>query len=187
MRIKGSLNLIEFLQALFLFGTLLFLLFVIFTPKTEDGATRMFGRELRLVTTDSMTDTGYVDTSDFEIKSFPKNTLIAVDCVPKSAEDAAKWYDEIEVGDVLTFRYSYDRAATITHRVIDKIENGRGGYFITLSGDNKDSEHTRLDQIIDTSAVDSPNYVIGKVTWTSEFFGSIVGTFQRIIKALSAT
>jgi hypothetical protein len=163
----------------------LFLLgFVITSPKSEDGATRVLGHELLLVTTNSMEDTGDTDTSNFEIKSFKKNTLIAIERVPEDAAQAAVWYDSVKVGDVLTFRYVYDRQMTITHRVISKVENGKGGYIIELSGDNKNAEVARLNQTIDTSDTESFNYIMGRVVWTSHVIGSIVGACQRAIQAI---
>jgi hypothetical protein len=163
----------------------LFLLgFVITSPKSEDGATRVLGHELLLVTTNSMEDTGDTDTSNFEIKSFKKNTLIAIERVPEDAAQAAVWYDSVKVGDVLTFRYVYDRQMTITHRVISKVENGKGGYIIELSGDNKNAEVARLNQTIDTSDTESFNYIMGRVVWTSHMIGSVVGACQRAIQAI---
>lgn len=176
--------LLTILIILLLSFSLFVLAFVLFTPKSEDGATRLLGHELLLVTTNSMENTGDVDTSNFEIKSFRKNTLISIERVPEDEKQAAAWYDNVKVGDVLTFRYVYDRQMTITHRVISKVENGKGGYIIELSGDNKNAEVARLNQTIDTSDTESFNYVMGKVVWTSQVLGSVVGACQRAIQAI---
>ena len=153
-------------------------------PRTEDGASRVFGHELRLVQTNSMRDSGDVDTSNYKIKSFKENTLVATERVPEDEAEAAKWYANIAVGDVLTFRYLYDRETTITHRVtsITPKEDG-SGYIIELSGDNKDSDQSQLYQTIDTSMTDSSNYIMGKVVWKSHFFGVLVSGIQRVMKA----
>ena len=172
------------LVILFLCFSIAMLYYVIVSPKSEDGATRMLGHELLLVTSNSMEDTGDVDTSDFEIKGFKKNTLISIERVPEDAVEAAAWYDAVEVGDVLTVRYVYDRQVTITHRVIAKEDNGKGGYIISLSGDNKGSDAARLSQTIDTSDTEGYNYVMGKVIWTSYPFGLVIGAFQRAIYAI---
>ena len=161
----------------------LLLAFVIKSSKSEDGTAKILGQDLLLVTTDSMDESGDVDTSNYEIDSFTFDTLVSVDRVPEDAAAASAWYDSIEVGDVISFRYSYDdEKVTVTHRVVSKVENEDGGYTLKLAGDNKNSNPTRLYQTIDTSDVESGNYVIGKVEWTSGILGFMIIIMQFFVE-----
>lgn len=152
-------------------------------PRGEDGASKIFGYELRLVESDSMEGHPDVDVSDYKIKSFSKDTLIALERVPEGIRESYDWYSTVKVGDVLTVRYTYNRQVTITHRVIDveKKEDG-SGFIIRLQGDNLNSDASLLTQEIDTSNTNSTNYVIGRVVWTSYFAGVLIGGGQRVFK-----
>ena len=161
------------------------LIIAMIAPKGADGASQVFGYELRIVTSDSMDKCAQTDVSAYEIGSIKKNTMIAIEHVPSREAEAYDWYSNVKVGDVLTIRYAYDRQVTITHRVTAINPNLDGdGYIIELAGDNKNSDSTQLFQTIDTSELESHNYVIGKVVWTSYVFGVIIGGFQRVTKAL---
>ena len=153
------------------------------SPRGEDGASKIFGYELRLVESDSMEEHPNTDVSDYKIKSFGKDTLIALERVPEGLRAAEEWYSTVKVGDVLTVRYTYNRQVTITHRVIDveKKEDG-SGFIIRLQGDNLNSDASLLTQEIDTSNTNSTNYVIGRVVWTSHFAGVLIGGGQRVFK-----
>ena len=142
------------------------------TKKDADGAATVFGKQLRIVRSDSMEKCEETDVSGFEIKDLPVKTLLVIDVVPTDAEEAKEWYKAVKVGDVLTFRYQYTEQVTITHRVT-KITEKEGGYIIELAGDNKASEDT-LTQVIDTSDTESYNYVIGKVVWANFPLGWLV-------------
>ena len=142
------------------------------TKKDADGAATVFGKQLRIVRSDSMEKCEETDVSGYEIKDLPVRTLLVIDVVPTDAEEAKEWYKALKVGDVLTFRYQYTEQMTITHRVT-KITEKEGGYLIELAGDNKASEET-LTQVIDTSETDSYNYVIGKVVWANYPLGWLV-------------
>jgi uncharacterized membrane protein len=142
------------------------------TKKDADGAATVFGKQIRIVRSDSMEKCEETDVSDYDIKELPIKTLLVIDVVPTDAEEAKEWYKAVRVGDVLTFRYKYTEQVTITHRVI-KITEKEGGYIIELAGDNKASEDT-LTQVIDTSDTESYNYVIGKVVWANFPLGWLV-------------
>ena len=159
----------------------------IISPKGEDGASQIFGYELRIVESNSMEECEETDVSEFEIGSFAKNTMIIVELVPERQDEAFDWYSDIKVGDVLTVRYTYDRQITITHRVT-KVELNPDGksYTIELQGDNIKSDASQLTQVIDTSKTEARDYVIGKVIMKSEAIGNIVSGLQRMAKALVA-
>ncbi len=140
--------------------------------KDVDGATTAFGKQIRIVRSDSMEKCQQTDVSDYKIKHLPIKTLLVIDVVPTDKKEADEWYKALKVGDVLTFRYTYTEQVTITHRVINITEK-EGGYIIDLAGDNKASEET-LTQTIDTSETESYNYVIGKVVFASYPLGWLV-------------
>ena len=87
------------------------------SPKGVDGASQIFGYELRVIETNSMEECEATDVSEFEIGSLKKNTMIAITLVPEREDEARDWYSGIKVGDVLTVRYTYNKQVTITHRV----------------------------------------------------------------------
>lgn len=156
------------------------LLIVAFAPRGEDGASEIFEHELRIVTTNSMDECEFTDVSGYEIKSIPKNSMIVVERLPDDEAAAAAWYADLEVGDVLTVRYTYIHQVTITHRITSITEKDDGGYIIELAGDNTASDESMLYQVIDTSDETSTNYVIGRVAGQSRFWGAIVGSLQRV-------
>lgn len=165
-----------------LFLVVAFALFVLIVSiaakKDTDGTATVFGTQLRFVQSDSMAKCDLTDVSGFEIKSIPVKSCVFIEVVPEDAEKKAEWYKKLKVGDVLTFKYVYTKQETITHRIINIKDNGAGGYFITLEGDNKTSESNLLTQTINTSLSDSPNYVIGKVTGQSYALGLMVYAFK---------
>lgn len=150
-----------------------------FSKKDADGAANLFGYQMRVVTSDSMAQCDLTDVSGYEIKSIPLNSMIFVELVPEDKEAADKWYSELKVGDVLTFRYVYTNQVTITHRISYIGEKSTGGYVIELVGDNKSSETGLLTQVIDTSNTNSPNYVIGKVRTQAYFPGLLVSLLKK--------
>ena len=156
----------------------LFLIFTIVFGKLGSDATSILGYQFRTVISPSMEECELTDVSNYDIKSLPLNTMIFIEEVPTDSIEANEWYSNLEVGDVLTFKYLYVRQEVITHRIIKIEDNGKGGYFIYLEGDNKNTESGILTQMIDTSNEFSPNYVIGKVVGHSYVIGSLV-TFLR--------
>lgn len=154
-------------------------LFLSVTAKqNSDGAMELFGHEMRLVISPSMEKSEETDVSGYEIKDLPVHSLVFIERVPDDSDEAQEWYAALKVGDVLTFRYVYTTQETITHRIVEIEPNANGGYTIVLEGDNKNSETGALQQVIDTSQTDSPNYVIGKVTGKSVALGYLITAVQ---------
>ncbi len=161
---------------------------VIFTivAKRTDGAINVFGHQARIVVSESMEKCDQTDVSKYEIKDIPLKSMVFIELVPTDEAEAKAWYENLKVGDVLTFKYKYDRQEVITHRIVeknanlDKNGNPTGWYTFVLRGDNKAlsenggaSEADLGTQTIDTS-VESVNYVIGKVTGQSKFLGFLL-------------
>ena len=143
--------------------------FSISAKKSGDDATTIFGMQMRTVLSPSMEECDEFDASGYDIKDIPVNSVVFIKTVPTDKEKAYEFYKGLEVGDVLTFKYVYDRQVTITHRIIEK-EEIDGGFIIKLQGDNRTDEQGGLVQTINT-AIDSPNYVIGKVVGKSYALG----------------
>ena len=161
------------------------IIITIISPKGADGASQIFGYELRVVESNSMEACEATDVSKYEIGSFSKNTMLIVALVPDREDEAFDWYSDVKVGDVLTVRYTYDRQVTITHRVTSITLNEDGqSYTIELQGDNINSDASQLTQVINTADTEGRNYVIGKVIWENYGIGSIVCGLQRVTKAL---
>lgn len=158
---------------------LLMLIFTITAKKNADGAPVVFGYEVRRVLTNSMEECELTDVSGYEIKDLPVNCAIFIQVVPENAEEAEEWYANLKVGDVLTFKYVYaSQQSTITHRIVEIEENGKGGYTVTLEGDNKNAEGSNLKQVLDTSETGGTSYIIGKVTGKSMFVGYLLAVFD---------
>ncbi len=156
------------------FGICLFALVISVTAKKDvDGAVNIAGKQMRIVVSDSMGKCDQTDVSGYEIKDIPVKSMVFIDLVPQKEEEAAKWYADLKVGDVLTFRYLYVKQETITHR-ITKITPKEGGYIIDLEGDNKASDADTMSQTIDTTKTNSPNYIVGKVTGQSYAVGLLL-------------
>ena len=128
-----------------------------------DDAPSIFNHEMRLVLTDSMGKDKSTDVSDYKIKSIPVHSMVFIEKVPEDPDKAYEWYSKIKVGDVLTFKYKYDRQIVITHRVIDIQSVENKGFIFSLMGDNKGSSNNPGIQIINTTEENSFNYIIGKV------------------------
>lgn len=159
---------------LFLALCIFSVILTIVSKKSVDGATEVFGYELRVVTSDSMAECDQTDVSEYEIKSIPIRSMIFVEKIPQNEAEAEQWYRSLKVGDVLTFRYVYTNQVTITHRITSITEKETGGFVIELAGDNKNADSEQLYQTIDTSIPENMNYVLGKVTGQSLLFGGIL-------------
>lgn len=150
----------------------------ILSKKDSDGAVNIFGYQSRIVISESMekNEDTYDQIKDYKIKDLPIKTMVFIQVVPSDEEEAKDWYEDIKVGDVLTFRYVYDtRQETITHRVIEKeINKNNDGYIITLQGDNRGTKSQAGKQYIDTSETESLNYIVGKVVGQSYVMGLLV-------------
>lgn len=162
---------------LFLIFAFLILIITIASKKDSDGTATIFNRQARIVTSSSMEQCNETDVSKYKIKSIKVKTMVFIKTIPNDEDKKEAFYNSLQIGDVLTFKYVYTTQVTITHRIIDinKITNG---YQITLRGDNV-TESTST-QIINTS-IDSQNYVIGKVTSTNYFLGCLVTAIKQPI------
>lgn len=152
--------------------------------KRADGdAPTLFGYQLRVVTTDSMAACDLTDVSDYNIGSIPAGSMVFIKTMPEDTAEAENWCQDLQVGDVLTFRYTYAEEVTITHRIISITEKETGGYLIELAGDNKNSTtyNNQLTQTIDTSIAVRSNYIVGKVTGQSALLGAIAGRPTAIL------
>ena len=152
----------------------------VISKRDSDGAAEVFGYQMRVVTSDSMSESEFTDVSAYKIKDIPIRSMVFVKVMPDDTDEADEFYRSLKVGDVLTFRYVYTTQVTITHRITD-IEEIEGGFKITLAGDNKNSEDGQLTQVIDTSIPNNTNYVIGKVTGQAYLFGAIMSFLMQPI------
>ena len=163
------------------------------TAKKSDGAINVFGYQARIVVSESMEKCSETNTDDFDIKDIPLKSLVFIDLVPTDDAEAKEWYADLEVGDVVTFKYKYDRHEVITHRIVEKIENldkdgnPTGWFTFSMRGDNKalssDPNASQADlgtQTIDTE-VESVNYIIGKVTGQSKVLGFVLYALKQPI------
>jgi len=177
---KGLSICLTTLTVLFFALCVFSLVVTLVSNKTEDSAMDIFGYQIRIVLSDSMSKCDQTDVSDFEIKDISARSIVFVQLVPDEKDEADDWYANLEVGDVLTFRYTYIRQETITHRIVDITKKEMGGYIITLEGDNKASDDSiALQQVIDTSDEASTNYVIGKVTGQSALLGNVLYAIKQ--------
>ena len=153
----------------------------IFSKKDADGAVTVFGKQMRYVLTASMEkcEETYDEIKDYDIKDIPMNSMVFIETVPEDETAAKAWYDALEIGDVLTFRFVYVRQETITHRLVGKEPNADGGYTLYLQGDNRSDGSDTTIQKINTADEDSYNYVIGKVVGTNYLFGLFVATLKH--------
>ena len=150
------------------------------------GAPNLFGYEMR-----------YVETGSME-PEYPINTMIFIERAPQNYEESIEWFENnVHEGDVLTFFYrEAGQRVVITHRVISKVpctekdSKGieKGGYVITLEGDNKGSDGKATTQRIYTYAhynemaeADDQlqGQVIGKVAGQNLLLGSAVTTLKQ--------
>ena len=180
-----TLKVLKIIGNVFLYLIMAIAMFVLIvsvvSKKDSDGTAIIFGHQLRFVQSNSMEACDLTDVSGFEIKSIPVKSCVFVEVVPETEETKEKWYKNLKVGDVLTFKYVYSKQETITHRIVNIEDKGAGRYIITLEGDNKNAEDGLLQQTIDTSLENSPNYIIGKVTGQSYFLGVLVYAFSTTI------
>ena len=169
---------LSFMGNIIVFLILIFAIFIlsisVMAKKDSDGAATIFGYQLRFVQSSSMEKCDQTDVSEYKIKSIPVKSCVFIEVMPKEEAKQQKWLETLRIGDVLTFKYVYQKQVTITHRVVKIEEKNQGGYIITLEGDNKLDSSGVGQQIIDTSDENSPNYIIGRVTGQSRFVGSIV-------------
>ena len=174
---KIPLAITNALVCIFLIVSILTVAFTLFS-RGDGDATEIFGYRMRIVVSDSMAECESTDVSKYEIKSLPINSMVFVESVPDDKAEADKWYSELKVGDVLTFKYVYSSQVTITHRIVEIEKNSAGGYTIKLAGDNKNSDSKQLVQTINTASDDPLNYVEGKVVGSSVTIGNVISFLQ---------
>lgn len=124
---------------------------IFYSVKGEDAT--LFGVQLRIVLSGSMEP------------EIDEGELIAVK-VPGDSDKT--FYEELEVGDVLSFYYIKpdDRVrVVVTHKIV-VIEKVSTGYRYTMQGVAVDDD----TQIITSGSGD----IIGKVVWHSKFLGGFV-------------
>ena len=149
------------------------------SKRDSDGAAEVFGYQMRVVTSDSMSESEFSDVSAYKIKDIPIRSMVFVKVMPDDPAEADEFYRSLKVGDVLTFRYVYTTQVTITHRITSITEKDTGGFIIELAGDNKNSEDGQLTQVIDTSIPNNTNYVIGKVTGQAYLLGLLMSFLMQ--------
>ena len=149
------------------------------TSNNKDGRS-INGNQLRTIETASMAENNHIDPETYktyEIKTLPVNTLINIKEVSK--KNPEKFYDDLKVGDVLTFVYyttiNGSRGQYVfTHRLIEK-EEVTDGYRLTLMGDaEQPSGGTQTVYTNPVTAEQSFSYVLGKVTWSNHPVGEVV-------------
>lgn len=171
--------LMDILMYVFLAVCLITVFLTISSKKDADGASEIFGYQMRVVTSDSMAASEYTDVSGYEIKDIPVRSMVFIKVMPEDPQEVNDWYRSLKVGDVLTFRYVYTTQVTVTHRITSITEKETGGFVIELTGDNKNSETGQLIQTIDTSIPNNTNYVIGKVVGQAYLFGVILSFLMQ--------
>ena len=178
--IRKALRIIlDVITGLFVVCAIFTLAISVVSKKDSDGTATIFGTQLRFVQSDSMAKCDQTDVSEYKIKSIPVKSCVFVEVMPEDETKKEEWLSDIEIGDVLTFKYVItSKQETITHRVVSIVDKDTGGYIITLEGDNKASDTGVLQQVIDTSKTDSPNYIIGKVVGQSYVLGVIIYAFK---------
>ena len=171
--------LLNILMYIFLAICIFAVIMTVVSKRSVDGAAELFGYQIRIVTSDSMGECEFTDVSGYDIKSIPLRSMVFVKLMPDDPAKLDAWYGDIEVGDVLTFRYVYVKQVTITHRIVHIEEKDTGGFIIQLAGDNKNSDDGQLYQTIDTSIPYNTNYVIGKVTGQAYLLGVILSFLMQ--------
>jgi len=160
----------------------IFTVFVtVLSKKDSEGTAEVFGYQMRVVASDSMAASEHTDVSSYKIKDIPIRSMVFVQIMPDTPEEVNEWYRDLEVGDVLTFRYVYTTQVTITHRITSITEKPTGGFVIELAGDNKNSHGDQLYQTIDTSIPNNTNYVIGKVVGQAYLLGLLMSFLMQPI------
>lgn len=80
---------------------------------------------------------------DYDIKTIPVKSLIAVDLIQDGKED--EFYSSLKKGDVLTFNYVSLNNETITHRIVeDPVQIENGVYKYILRGDAVEETQTQI-------------------------------------------
>lgn len=159
--------------------------------KAENESPSFFGHKILLVLTGSMEKNDAVDVSEYKIKDIPQYSAVIVKERPDTAEEFTQWCSELQVGDVLTFKYlrlTGNLQDSITHRIIAiEYHEDEGGYRIELAGDNNISEVT--EKYGDTQVIYTWNdeayggktneYIEGKVVGKSNVLGLLLYVMKQ--------
>jgi len=185
--LSTTLNIVEWV----LIGLLaVFLVFVLVFASKKPGSDgksggSLFGYETRLVLSDSMNAKPEYyqseDTKNYQFKNIQAGELIFLsDCDYQNQEKTKAFYNDLKVGDVVTY-YSSNFKAYITHRVTNYTEvteqdsqtheNVQVKYY-TIKGDNVESEDFGIEIISDVSGL-----IVGKVVGHSVFLGWLYTNF----------
>lgn len=127
------------------------------------------GTQFRLVLTGSM--------EGEEEDSIRTNSVIAIKTVPKDAEEARKFIDELEVGDIITF---YDTSLgaddiVVTHRIVEIRQTSGGTSFITKGDANNTQDASPVDESDVIGVVTGSNYAFGAfLTFLTSTTGIVV-------------
>lgn len=127
---------------------------VVYRTRGEDA--EILGYQFRIVVSGSMGET------------IEEGSLVVIDTVGSGDE----FYDDLEVGDIVTF-YWFNTAdaddVIVTHRIIEIEETSDGARTFTLQGD--------APEATDTQRI-TEDEIIGKVIWWSYPLGAVL-TFLR--------
>ncbi len=167
----------------FLAISLMMLVLTITSKKDIDGATSIFGYQIRIVVSESMARSNktFNTIKKYPIKSIPVKSVVLIKTIPNKEEKKDKFIDNIKIGDVLTFKYVIgSKQEIITHRVIN-LTDQKDGLFVELKGDNvsDNSLINTTSQIIDVGDENSPNYIIGKVVAKSHLLGIVLYSLKQ--------
>lgn len=153
------------------------LVIAIVSKKNADDTVKIFGYEMRIVTSGSMekNEKTYNDIKKFKIKSIKTGSVLLIQTVPQDEAKADEWYSKLQPGDVLTFKYvPANKQVTITHRIVDIQPKEDGGYLISLKGDNDEDIQTIDTKPNENDVTKRYNYVIGKVVSKNYLFGYFI-------------
>ncbi|HZG16630.1 MAG TPA: signal peptidase I [Candidatus Bathyarchaeia archaeon] len=127
----------------------------IFAGKFNGGKTTLFGNELLVVLSGSMSPT------------FDTGSIVAIRPVP---------FEEIQKGDIVTFKDKDD--LTVTHRVIDFVENKGQKQLVTKgdANDGKDGNPVPADKVLG-----EVQYWVPLVGYLIEFVRSKVGMLLFLV------
>lgn len=185
-KVKKIINII--LDALFISFAAFAVVAIIFrstTNNNKDGKS-INGYQLRTVETGSMAENNHIDPDTYKsysIHTLPVNSLIRIKEISKTDEEKAqKFYEDLEVGDVVTFVYYTSINGRLgqyvyTHRLIEKtpVAGEQGGYRLILMGDAETaSGGVQTVYTNPLTAEQSYSYVIGKVVWVNHPIGEVV-------------
>lgn len=164
------------------------LLILTIVSKRENENPSILNLQTKIVVSSSMekNDSTYNQIKTYRIKSLPVKSLLLIKNTPINEKKRNNWYNDLEIGDVLTFCYLIgNKQEIITHRLIKKELNDNNELVLTLKGDNVEGSINENIQIINTSDENSPNYIIGKVIFKSTIIGKIVYFLKQPIGVLT--